>query len=158
MLPQALSPREVLALKDIADRMYGNYDEETQSLMRNKLLGSLFLQFRTYGINRLQEFFDGDTFTSDIYSETVTIVDEDGKEKKVYLLENPNKEAVMNGEEQAYVFATEDKITTDDLKEGRAVPFKRYTSSHIVGGQVQSLVDLGTTLFLFKNQKEFEEM
>jgi hypothetical protein len=47
--------------------MYGNYDKETKSLMTTTLLGSLFLQFRTYGINRVQQFLDGETDTSDIH-------------------------------------------------------------------------------------------
>lgn len=157
-LPQALSPREVLGLKDIADRIYGNYDEETKSLMRDRLLGSLFLQFRTYGINRLQEFFDGDTFTSDIRMEEVFITDENGNKKKLYMVENPNKEAVQNGTEFAFVFKNEDDVSLSDIKEGKAVPFRRPVSHHIIGGQVQTLVDLGATLFLFKNQAEFEKM
>ena len=157
-LPQALSPREVLGLKDIADRMYGNYDDETKSLMRDQLLGSLFLQFRTYGINRLQEFFDGDTFTSDIHMEEVTIIDENGVKKRVYMVENPNKEAVQKGEEFAFALKTEDQISPSDIKEGKAILFRRPVSHHIIGGQVQTLVDIGATLFLFKNQKEFEEM
>ena len=157
-LPQALSPREVLGLKDIADRMYGNYDDETKSLMRDQLLGSLFLQFRTYGINRLQEFFDGDTFTSDIHMEEVTVTDENGNKKKLYVVENPNKEAVQKGEEFALSIKTEDEISLSDIKEGKATLFRRPVSHHIIGGQVQTIVDLGATLFLFKNQEEFEKM
>lgn len=76
----------------------------------------------------------------------------------MYMFQNPNKEAVLNGEQLAYITATEDEVTPDDIRSGKAVPFRRYTSTHIIGGQVQTLIDLGTTLFLFKNQKEFEEM
>ena len=158
MLPQALSPRDVLGLKDIADRMYGNYDDETKSLMRDQLLGSLFLQFRTYGINRLQEFLDGDHFNSDVHSEDITMLDENGTRQRVYIVENPNREAVLNGTEMAYIKKLEKDVSLDEIRLGKATVARRYTSTHTAGGQVQTLIDMGMTLFVFKNQEEFEQM
>ena len=157
-LPQALSPREVLALKDIADRMYGNYDEETKSLMRSQLFGSLFLQFRTYGINRLKEFFDGDHFTSDIHMEDLMILNDKGEPEPMYMIPNPNKEAVAEGKEMAYIIKPESQVDLEQIQSGEAVRARRPVSTHIAGGSVQSIIDMAMTFFVFKNQEEFDNM
>lgn len=157
-LPQALSPREVGGLKDIADRLYGNYDEETKSLMRDTLLGSLFLQFRTYGLNRLKTFFDGDHFTSDIHMEDIIVLNDKGEKEAMYLVENPNKEAVAKGEELSHIAIPESQVSLNDIRDGRAVRARRPVSTHVAGGQVQMMFDMATTLFIFKNQEEFDKM
>ena len=50
MLPQALSPQQALNVKQYADDLYGNYDEETKSIVQKQTLGSLFFQYKTYGL------------------------------------------------------------------------------------------------------------
>ena len=157
-LPQALSPRDVLALKDIADRMYGNYDTETQSLMRQRLLGSLFLQFRTYGISRAKEFFDGPHFTSDIHMESLKLMNENGELEELYLVVNPDKEAVARGEQMAYIPKLKSEVNPDQIRSGEAVQVRVPVSEYIPGGNVQNIYNALTTLWVFKNQEEFDEM
>jgi len=158
MLPQALSPRDVLSLKDIADKMYGNYDEETKSLMRDTLLGSLFLQFRTYGISRAKQFFDGAHYTSDIHMESVKIMNDNGELEDLYLVVNPNKEAVANGEEMAYIPKVKSEVTLDQIRSGEAVQVRVPVGTYVSGGNVQNIFNALTTLWVFKNQEEFDEM
>jgi len=55
LLPEALSPRLQNNLKVVADKLYGNYDKETKSLMQEQLLGSLFFQFKTFPLERLSQ-------------------------------------------------------------------------------------------------------
>lgn len=156
-LPQALSPRDVMALKDIADRMYGNYDEETESLMKSQLLGSLFLQFRTYGLSRVQEFLDGDHFTSDITMEVWKLPNENGEYEEVYYVENPDKNAVLSGESTGYVAKLASEVSLDDIKSGKAVK-AYYPTSYYTQGHLQAFIDMGMTLFVFHNQEEFDKM
>ena len=61
LLPDGLSPRTQDNLKTVADRLYGNYDDETKSLMQKRLLGSLFFQFKTYPLERLSHWFKSPT-------------------------------------------------------------------------------------------------
>lgn len=64
LLPQALSPQETLSLKTYADEMYGNYDDETKSLVQKQTLGSLFFQYKTYGLAQFQLWFSNPGFTN----------------------------------------------------------------------------------------------
>ena len=157
-LPQALSPRQVSGLKDIADAMYGNYDEETKSLMTKMLLGSLFLQFRTYGINRLQEFFDGETNTSDIDWIHHKIKNSKGEWENAYIVFDGNNALLGGGGEFARLIP-ESEVSLEDIKSGKAVEAKTLSSYHINGGYIKQMVDLGVSLFLFKDhQEEFNKL
>ena len=157
-LPQALSPRDVGSLKEIADRLYGNYDPDTQSLMRQKLFGSLFLQFRTYGLSRAKQFFDGSHDTNDIHMENLQILNDKNELEDLYLVENPNKEAVMEGKEMAYVPTVKSKVTPEQIRSGKATAVRVPVGTHVSGGNVQNIINLMTTLWIYKNQDEFEEM
>lgn len=137
--------------------MYGNYDTETKSLMRDTLLGSLFLQFRTYGINRLLEFFDGDTPTSDIEMVTEKIKNSSGEEEDAYLVFETDTEAVMNGEKPAYRRVPKSEVNLEDIRSGKAVLARHPSSYHLIGGQVQTIIDVGASLFQLKDQEEFEK-
>lgn len=66
LLPEALSPRTQDNLKTVADRAYGNYDDETKSLMQKRLLGALFFQFKTFPLERLSQWFKSPTHINDI--------------------------------------------------------------------------------------------
>lgn len=157
-LPQALCPRVVLGLKDIADEMYGNYDKETKSLMADTLLGSLFLQFKTYGINRLQELLDTGTSTSMIFMTTEKIKNANGELEDAYLVFSNDADAVMRGDIPAWSLVPASEVTPEMLKEGRAVLARHASSYYNIGGQINTLIDIGASLFLYKNQDEFARM
>lgn len=156
-LPQALSPREVMGLKDMADAMYGNYDTETKSLMTQMLLGSLFLQFRTYGINRLQEFFDGETDTSDLTRVQQKIKNNKGEYEDAYLWFNKNNSA-LGGNGPFVEVKPKSEVPLEAIQQGIAVPYTRTESFHINGGLIKQFIDLGVSLWVFDNQEEFNKM
>lgn len=156
-LPQALSPRQVSGLKDIADAMYGNYDEETKSLMTKMLLGSLFLQFKTYGINRLQEFFDGETDTSDIYWITHKIKNKNGELEDAWIVFDRNS-TLLGGDGEFAKLVPESEVPLELIKSGAATKARTLSSFHINGGYVKQMIDLGASLFLYRNQEEFNKM
>ncbi len=60
-MPQALSPMETARVKNFADTQYGNYDDETKSLIQKQTLGSLFFQYKTYGLAQFQLWFSNPT-------------------------------------------------------------------------------------------------
>ena len=57
MLPQALCNQHILGIKSYADMLYGNYDTETQALIQRQTLGSLFFQYKTYGLAQAAGWF-----------------------------------------------------------------------------------------------------
>lgn len=155
-LPQALSPREVSGLKDIADAMYGNYDQETKSLMTAKLLGSLFLQFRTYGINRLQQFLDGYTDTSDIRMVQQKIKNANNELEDAFIVFSSDND-MLNGTDPFAQLKPRSEVDLEDIKSGKAVEY-RMPESYTTAGFIQSTIDTGVTLFVYRNQEEFEKM
>ncbi len=55
-LPMAYTPKEIQAIKNYADLLYGHYDDESKSLMNDMFLGSLFLQYKTYTTSRVEQW------------------------------------------------------------------------------------------------------
>lgn len=47
-LPQAYTMQEGQSIKNIADILYGHYDDESRSLLCDTFLGSFFMQYKTY--------------------------------------------------------------------------------------------------------------
>jgi hypothetical protein len=52
----ALDPLQQNSIKNLANRLYGAYDKDEQSLVHQTLLGGMFFQFKTYGISRLMDW------------------------------------------------------------------------------------------------------
>ena len=106
LLPDALSPRTQDNLKTVADRLYGNYDDETKSIMQKSLLGSLFFQFKTYPLERLSQWFKSPTHINDINyvqktwddgSPVIGYIDEDGVTFKYGHVEDVDPEWFLSG-------------------------------------------------------------
>lgn len=55
-LEMAYLPKEVQAIKNFADLLYGHYDEESKSMMNDMFLGSAFLQYKTYATSRVEQW------------------------------------------------------------------------------------------------------
>ena len=142
LLPEALSPRTQSNLKTVADRLYGNYDDETKSLMQKKLLGSLFFQFKTYPLERLSHWFKSPTHTNDITYE---------------------QQYWDDGEPIIGWFTEDHKIEFGRLKDidkawllsGRAW-YLKYPNGHQVQGTFQRVFTIVGYL-LNHNQEEFED-
>lgn len=156
-LPYGLSPRTVLGLKDMADRLYGNYDSETKSLMMKQLLGSIFFQFRTYGLMRVRELFDGGGSTSDIRMVADKMKNKDGKVEDAWITRETDTAAIERGEKTSMKLIPDSEITADMIKDG-AVRARHASSYYSTPGQVQTLIDLGASLFWHKNQEEFNNL
>lgn len=63
-LPMAYLPREIQAIKNFADLLYGHYDDESKSLINDMFLGSMFMQYKTYITSRVEQW----TMTPGIYN------------------------------------------------------------------------------------------
>lgn len=72
-LPMAYTPREIQAIKNFADLLYGHYDDESKSLMNDMLLGSMFLQYKTYVTSRVEQW----AMTPGIYNTEMLQYDKD---------------------------------------------------------------------------------
>ena len=54
-LPEAYLPREIQAMKNYADLLYGHYDDESRSLVNDMFLGAFFMQYKTYIVSRIEQ-------------------------------------------------------------------------------------------------------
>lgn len=55
-LPKAYTNREANSIKSFSDLCYGHYDKNTQLLAKHMLLGSFFLQFKTFISSKLEQW------------------------------------------------------------------------------------------------------
>lgn len=139
LLPDGLSPRTQNNLKVLADKLYGNYDNETKSLMQQELLGSLFFQFRTYPLERLSQWFKSETHINDIEYEQ--IYDEKTGEK-IYIY--------LNDDGKSYTIKKESEIDGKDIVSGRAKAYK-VANGTPVEGHMQRMI--GALTYLFKHDQ-----
>ena len=144
LLPDALSPRTQNNLKVVADRLYGNYDKETKSLMQEELLGALFFQFRTFPLERLSQWFKSPTHINDINYEQVYDADGDPL-------------VLVIGEDGLTITHMKYKdIDPEWISTGRAWYYKTL-NGHEVEGHFQRVFAAGSYL-LNHNQQEFDAL
>lgn len=55
-LPEAYLPKEIQAIKNYSDLLYGHYDDESRSLINDMFLGALFMQYKTYIVSRVEHW------------------------------------------------------------------------------------------------------
>ena len=79
-LPMAYTPREIQAIRNYADLLYGHYDDESKSLMNDMLLGSMFLQYKTYTTSRVEQW----AMTPGIYNTELLQFDKDPTGEQLY--------------------------------------------------------------------------
>lgn len=55
-LPEAYLPKEIQAMKNYSDLLYGHYDDESRSLINDMFLGAFFMQYKTYIVSRIEQW------------------------------------------------------------------------------------------------------
>lgn len=55
-LQEAYLPREIQAIKNYSDLLYGHYDDESRSLIHDMFLGSFFMQYKTFITSRVEQW------------------------------------------------------------------------------------------------------
>lgn len=141
LLPRALSPRLQDNLKTVADRLYGNYDKETKSLMQEQLLGALFFQFKTFPLERLSWWFKSPTHINDI--EYVQQYWDDGTKIVQYI-----------GDDRRFHFGHYEDVDPQWFVSGRAWYYK-CPNGHEVFGHINRFV-CGASYVLNHNSEEFK--
>ena len=116
-LPQALNTDEMGAIRNWADTIYGSYDPDTKALMQSQVLGSLFFQYKNYGLQMLAGWLSEPTHIAS--DRLVQMTTADGK--KVYKLIHTAEE-IANGSTIAE-FITEDELTNEMLRQQRVEPY-----------------------------------
>ena len=142
LLPDGLSPRLQDGLKNLADRMYGNYDDETKSLMQQELLGSLFFQFKTYPLALLSQWFKSPTHINNVEWEQV--YDKDNNELCIYVEDDGKTMSIKKYKD----------VTTVDITSGRAWLYKVKNGTP-VEGHIQRIC-AATSYVLNHDRIEFE--
>ena len=148
LLPQALSPQETLNVKQFADDLYGNYDEETKSIVQKQTLGSLFFQYKTYGLAQFAQWFAEPGYTNTLA--WVNVVDKNG-EKIVKVPVYSSDGFVVHGE---FEEKPESEVTEEEWKKGAF--YWVQLSGNEFTGKLQTDYLLMTHLFTM-DSKEFND-
>lgn len=154
LLPQALSPRSTLNVKEYADEQYGNYDNETQSLIQKQTLGSLFFQYKTYGLAQFQLWFAEPGFTNTLRFNYV--LNQNG-EKIVLIPVATPEEYAQHGD---FIEKPESEVTEEEWKRninGITTRYKKQLGGNLFIGKAQSSWLLGAKLMTL-NGDEFLEL
>lgn len=131
-LPHALDLDEQKTLGTQADILYGNFDSQTKNLLSKTFLGSLFMQFKTYGYAKLLTYIKQggavNIFAKEYYRE---INPKTGKlERKVKIINSPEVQADTG---QYYTEKFESEVTEEEWRSGNAVYIKDYAGSFMQG-------------------------
>lgn len=81
-LPQAYTAKENQSIKNYADLLYGHYDDESRSLICDGLIGSLFLQYKTFLTAKLEQWM----MTGGVYSTETIVQQKDADGRNLYEL------------------------------------------------------------------------
>lgn len=149
-LPHALSPRAAASVKAFADQQYGNYDEETKSLIQKQTLGSLFFQYKTYGLAQFALWFAEPGYTNKLH--WVDVLDKNG-ERIVQIPTNTTEEYEIYGD---FIEKLESEVTEEEWKR-KGTKYKRQLGGDLFIGKAQSSVLLASKLFTL-NGDEFLEL
>lgn len=150
MLPQALSPLAVGNVKGYADQQYGNYDEETKSLIQKQTLGSLFFQYKTYGLAQFALWFAEPGYTNRL--SYVYVLNNDGK-KIVQIPVKTQEELEQHGD---FIEKPEDEVTEEEWQR-KGTKYKKQLGGDLFIGKAQSTALLAAKLFSL-NGDEFLDL
>ena len=142
-LPQALSPEEANGIRVYADHLYGNYDKNTKSLLQKSLLGSVFLQFKTYS---LQQFLQNTRDTGYINITRQRHVTTQEGEKIYYVISTTPEEFQEYGVYRAVKESELEGINSDKI-----VPVIEFAGSG-VGGRVATDFELAKDILFDKDK------
>lgn len=87
-LKHGLTPSDLGNLKTQCDVLFGNYDEETKSVMMHTFLGSLFMQFKIYGYARLLRYIKSPGAVNVIINSPKKEINKEGKLEEVCMVVN----------------------------------------------------------------------
>ena len=127
-LPEALTPDQQQTFKTQTDILYGNYDNESKSLMQRTLLGSMFFQFKTFGISRMMEWWKNGGAINIMLPHDM--VDPTTKER---IFERLSTEAEMMMGKPKITYILESEITEDDRKNNRVRPVREVIGAYHEG-------------------------
>lgn len=113
MLPQALSNQHLLGIKTYADLLYGNYDSETQAIIQRQTLGSLYFQYKTYGLAQAAQWFSESRNTNEGLS--LHFITNDKGEKIVKVPPRNQEEFQQYGE---WIEKPESEVTEEEWRRG----------------------------------------
>lgn len=109
-LPEAYLPKEIQAIKNYSDLLYGHYDDESRSLINDMFLGSLFMQYKTYIVSRVEQW----TLNPGTYNTEFLEWDTDPiSGQKLYKI---HKKELVNGKPEIEIKAEGDISNMEELK------------------------------------------
>lgn len=139
-LPQALNVDEMGAIRNWADTIYGSYDPDTKALMQSQVLGSLFFQYKNYGLQMLAGWLSEPTHIAS--DRLVQMTTADGK--KIYKLIHTADE-IANGSPIAE-FITEDELTDEMLRQQRVEPYMCWEGDPFEGKLNTMFIRISATI------------
>ena len=130
MLPDAYLQKEIQAIKNYSDLLYGHYDDETRALVHDMFLGSFFMQYKTYITSRIEQWtMKPGTYNTEMYEAVVDPV----YGEKLYKVHS--KELGPDGMPQIEIKRESEiaNIKQQLIEEGRIETYYRYKGMPMEG-------------------------
>ena len=125
-LPHALTPSDLGNLKTQSDVLFGNYDEETKSLMMYTFLGSLYMQFKIYGYARLLRYIKTPGAINVIINEPLKEINPStGKLENIAI--------VVNEDGTSAEYKYESEVTDEEWASDRAKLYREKNGAFLQG-------------------------
>lgn len=134
VLPNAYPSSVINDLRTDAGILLGHFDSETKALISSTFLGSIFLQFKTYGISILEQNLN----TRRASNRLIPTQQYDENGKKLYLVIRREGESKEIGD-QMMIMREGDEGLEEAINEGRATLYILPTANPIEGTIVQTL-------------------
>lgn len=147
-LKHGITPSELGNLKTQSDVLFGNYDEETKSVMMHTFLGSLFMQFKIYGYARLLRYIKSPGAVNVIINSPKKEINDKGKLEEVCMVVNEN------GTDAEIKFKSQ--VTDEEWESGRAKVI-REKNGVFMEGNFQTIFKTFAAIATM-NQTEFKRI
>lgn len=142
----ALTPEEINNVSYFSDTLFGSYSPDNKALVQKTFLGAMFFQFKTFGLNQLQQNVRKQGNVN-IVKPTIA-KDENGE--TVYEVVCTEEEFRNNGG-NAIVYLPESQVTEEMKVSGRAKPRLTYQGA-VAEGALRSILHVPSILFKWNQE------
>ena len=150
-LPDCYSPEEKASLRTAASSLFGFFDTEDKSLLTATLLGSAFMQFKTFMSAKINQHAKSPGFEN----QWKTYVEKDKNGKEIWMIASTADEIAKGVDPIQYV--TRDEVTDEDIANRSAKPVL-ITEGTYTKGMIQATGSILAQIANCKSQEEFNRI
>lgn len=150
-LPDCYSPEEKATLRTAASSLFGFFDTEDKSLLTATLLGSAFMQFKTFMSAKINQHAKSPGFEN----QWRTYIEKDKDGKEIWMIASTEEEIAKGVPPIQYV--TKDEVTEEDINNKNARPVF-VTEGTYTKGMIQATGSVLMQIANCKSQEEFNKI